>query len=131
MKIINANTNFAKEDVLGLLETMPNKMVDFDRLRQWLDTSIGTEVFNVWMSVQDDKPVGLITAEIVDEIEPTVFIGFCVAHNGETKDLLNHAEAWAKDNDIHKLLFHTHRNPMPFVKKFGFNIRKVEMTKEI
>lgn len=105
-------------------------MVDDARLEQWLNVSIGTEVFNVWIAYEDE-PIGIITAEIVEEFEPTVFIGFCNSKPKATSLLLEKVEEWAKSKDIHKLLFHTQRNPLPFVKKYGFDIRKVEMTKEI
>ena len=133
MKILNANTNQAKDEVWELLEQMPNKMCDYTRLRQWLDTSIGTEVFNVWIAVEGDETVGFITAEIVNEIEPKVYLAFCWGDkkHDAIPELLETAESWAIEQGIRKLLFYTQRNPMPFIKKYGFELRKAELTKEI
>jgi len=132
MRIINANNLKDKEQIKELIAKTnpPNSEQTID---VWLDFNLGTDVFGAWIVYEEDEAVGLVTCEIVEPYDPKAFIAFAYMKSGEKGglEMLVRVEDWAKEKDIHKLLFHTRRSPRAFIKKYGFVLSKSILEKEI
>lgn len=134
MDIINANTQFAKDEIWELIKAMPKaKPVDMDSLKIWLGDNIGTELFNAWIAYKGDETEGFILAEMTLDENPLVYIAFCWVKPGSDvcSKLVERVETWAKENKVRKVIFEVYRNPMPFVKKYGYSIRMAQLEKDV
>lgn len=132
MRIINVNSLKDKEQIKELIAKTnpPNSQQQIDI---WLDFNLGTDVFNAWIAYKEDEAIGLIVCEIVEPFNPKVFIAFNyfkVATKGND-ELLKKVEDWAKERDMHKLVFHTKHNPNTFIKKYDWKLTKTILEKEI
>ncbi len=134
MKIVDANTPYAADEILDLLRPTLPKNVDPATLEVWLRTSLGTDIFGAWISYNGgEKAEGLILCEIIQEEKPKCFVSFTWTENNSTcfPELLNKVEQWAKQKGLNEILAYMHRNPMPMVKKYGFVLRRAEVIKEL
>lgn len=132
MDIINANNLKNKEQIKELiLKTFPPNSEQ--QIGAWLDFNLGTDVFGAWITYEENEPIGFVTCEIVEPYNPKAFIAFAYMKPGKKggQEMLLKIEDWAKEKDIHKLLFHTRRSPRAFVRKYGFTLSKSILEKEI
>lgn len=102
-------------------------------INAWLIFNLGTDLFNAWIAIEKDEPVGMITAEIVNAEGPTTFIAFNYIKAGTAgnEELVQRVEEWAKKMETNKLLFYTKRSPMTFIKKYGFSLVQSVIKKDI
>jgi len=132
MKIVDANTITAKDDILKLLAKIdqPNLLEQLDR---WLRVSLGTDIFGAWLALENDKPVGLITCEIVEPQEPKCFIAFNYVRPGIeiNGELIRKVENWAKEKNIHRLIVYTKQSPQTWIKKHNFTLVRTILEKKI
>jgi len=136
MEIINANQLKYKDEILSLI--LKIKKLDWakEQLNGWLLLNLGTDIFNVWLVVDEDKPVGVLTAEVVEqESDPKVYISFCYVEpklKGSVDRLLSKCEEWAKRINVKKLLVTTtKRNYRGFEKEHSFKLQRSILAKEI
>jgi len=133
VKIINANTLLAKNELLDLISKIKNVSQPRDVIDLWLTTSLGTEMLNAWIAVKDNQTVGMIICEIVEPYDPKVYIDFNWAKPGVkiNGELITKVESWALSRDIHKLIFYTKTSPTTLIKKHGFRLVQSVLDKEI
>ena len=132
MRIINANTLKAKDVLLGMISKTETSHTD-ETIGAWLNFSLGTDLFGAWIAYDEDEPVGMITAEVVNADGISVFIAFNYVKPGVAinQELVQKAEDWAKKMEANKLLFYTKRSPMTFIKKHGFELVQSVLKKDI
>ena len=132
MKIVNANTLKAKDALIGMISKIKTSQKP-DTIDRWLTFSLGTEMFNAWIAFDEEEPIGMITAEIVNAEGATVYIAFNYIKPGQgiNGDLVGKVENWAKKMDVNKLLFYTKTSPATFIKKYGFELVQSVLKKEI
>jgi len=139
MNIINANNEKFKPDLLALLEQMPNKAEEFTPAKYsgWLDKNIGKDSFGFWLAYHQDKPVGLITCEIVDiKKVKNLYVSFWFVESDDKKiagELLECAEKWGNSKGVHRLIGETIRlsGIRTFINKYGLTLEKILFSKEI
>lgn len=132
MKILNANMLSAKDMLMELIAKIETPRT-VDEIKGWLTFNLGTDMFNAWIAIEKDEPVGVITAEIVNAEGPTTYIAFNYmkpATSGN-EELVEKVEEWAKEMDTNKILFYTKRSPMTFIKKYGFSLVQSVLKKDI
>jgi len=131
MRIINANTLSAKDDLMAMIARIKSSRTE-DEINMWLTLSLGTELFNAWIAVEEE-PVGMIMAEIVNAAGPTTYIAFNWFKPGVVgnEELVGRVEDWAKKMETNKMLFYTKRSPQTFIKKYGFELVQSVLKKDI
>ena len=131
MKIINANTLEAKEEILGLLKkSNPNDSQAI--LNEWLTLSLGTEVFGVWLAVNKDKVVGFCVCELQIEDVPIVFVPYVwISDNSAYKLLIEKIENWTKEKEAVKIKLLTNRSFKTLTNKYGYVFVQAALTKEL
>lgn len=138
MRILDANTLTPdiKELLLELISKIEKVEQSPKELKVWLALNLGTDIFGAWIVIDDnEEPVGVLTCEIIEQnIEPRVFISFCWVRPDLDyfSDLLAKCEKWTKEKGIKKMLTYTkRRNWRGLEKKYGFNLQKIILTKEL
>lgn len=122
----------AKETLMELIAKIETPRT-VGEINGWLTFNLGTDMFNAWIAIEKDEPVGVITAEIVNAEGPTTYIAFNYmkpATSGN-EELVEKVEEWAKEMDTNKILFYTKRSPMTFIKKYGFSLVQSVLKKDI
>ncbi len=132
MRIMNANV-FAAKDELSHLIAKINHPRTPQQVNEWLVLNLGTDLFNAWVAYEKDEPVGMIAGEVVEYEGPSVYIAFNWVKPGVgvNKELVQRIEDWAKEMEATKLLFYTRRSPRTFIKKYGFEIVRSVLKKDI
>ncbi|MHC4621506.1 MAG: GNAT family N-acetyltransferase [Planctomycetota bacterium] len=132
MRIVNANTIKAKEDITGLIAKAGAEQSP-EAIDMWLSSFLGTDVFGAWLAFDEkDVPVGLLVCEMIDN-PPAAYISFYYKKPGTTfnGEMMNKAEEWAKGKDLHKLILYCEKSPMTLIKKYGFKLVRHILDKEI
>lgn len=132
MRILNANTLSSKEmlmELIGKIES-PRTVAE---INNWLTLNLGTDLFNAWIAIEKDEPVGMVTAEVVNAEGPTTYIAFNYMRAGTkgNEELVEKVEEWAKKMETTKILFYTKRSPMTFIKSYGFQLVQSVLKKDI
>ncbi len=132
MRILNANTLSAKDQLLEMIDKIDSPQTP-EAIKVWLTLSLGTDLFNAWIAIEKDEPVGMITAEIVNADGPTTYIAFNYFKSGlkGNEELVKRVEDWAKEMETDKILFYTKRSPNTYIKKFGFELVQSVLKKDI
>lgn len=132
MKIINANTLSAKDTLIEIITNIDDSF-DSNTINTWLAFNLGTDLFNAFIAFEDDEPIGMITAEVINAKGPAIYISYNYAKQGYSVygKLLEQIEKWAKGLDIKRLIFYTKKNPSTFIKKFGFSLIRSVLEKDI
>ena len=132
MKILNANSLSAKDTLMELIGKIDTPRTEAE-INGWLTFNLGTDMFNAWIAIEKDEPVGMITAEIVNAEGPTTYIAFNYMKAGTAgnEELVEKVEEWAKKMDTNKILFYTKRSPRTFIKKYGFSLVQSVLRKDI
>lgn len=132
MRILNANSLSSKETLMELIAKIESPRT-VEEIKGWLTLNLGTDLFNAWIAIEKDQPVGMITAEIVNAEGPTTYIAFNYMKAGVAgnEELVQKVEEWAKEMETNKILFYTKRSPMTFIKKFGFQLVQSVLKKDI
>jgi len=121
-----------KEIILDLI----GKIKKVDKSRQeinvWLMVNLGTDIFDAWISFNENRPTGLLTCEIVEQrTDPTGYISFIEPDTDFDSELLSKCEQWAKSIGVKKLMFYMKRNYRGFEKKYKFRLLRTVMVKEL
>ncbi len=132
MRILNANTLSSKDTLMELIGRIETPRTE-EEISGWLTFSLGTDLFNAWIAIEKDEPVGMITAEVVNAEGPTTYIAFNYMKSGVAgnEELVEKVEEWAKEMETDKILFYTKRSPMTFIKKYGFSLVQSVIKKDI
>lgn len=132
MRILNANSLSSKDVLMELIAKIESPRTA-DEINAWLTLNLGTDLFNAWVAIEKDEPVGMITAEVVNAEGPTTYIAFNYMKTGiaGNEKLAEKVEEWAKEMETTKLLFYTKRSPMTFIKKYGFQLVQSVIKKDI
>lgn len=132
MRILNANSLSSKETLMELIAKIESPRT-VEEIKGWLTLNLGTDLFNAWIAIEKDQPVGMITAEIVNAEGPTTYIAFNYMKAGVAgnEELVQKVEEWAKEMETNKILFYTKRSPMTFIKKYGFQLVQSVIKKDI
>jgi hypothetical protein len=129
MNTVNANTLKAKSDILSVIEKLGPTKTKIEN-EEWLDKNLGTDLFGVWMTYDEDEIVGLIIAEAV--MSDSGYIAIEWVKNGlGKKELLDKVEDWAKKLGLAKLIKYTNQNPATYIKKFGWSVWQTVIIKEL
>lgn len=130
--IIDANTLDAKEDILSMLDKIEHKNQDRNFLDGWLTLNLGTDNFGAWIDM-DTEPIGVILAEKVELDGPKCYISFNWYKKGLSgnEKLVERAEQWAKERDLKTMIFYTKRSPVTFIKKYGYELVRAVLKKEL
>ncbi len=132
MRILNANTLSSKDTLMDLIGRIKTPRTN-EEIENWLTFSLGTDLFNAWIAVEKDEPVGMITAEVVSAEGPTTYIAFNYMKVGVSgnEELVQKVEDWAKKMETDKILFYTKRSPRTFIKSYGFELVQSVIKKDI
>ena len=135
MKILDANTFAAKEDLLELIGRIKTVDRTPDELEYWLRSNLATDVFGAWVAQDDDGELaGMVTCELVwNQFKPLCFIPFTWI-DGKADiglELMAKVEEWARERELDKIQMYTRRKPSAFERKYGFKIERIVMSKEI
>ena len=130
--IIDANTTDAKEDILAMLDNIDGKNQDISFLDSWLSLNLGTDNFAAWIDM-DQEPIGVILVEKVELEGPKAYISFNWYKKGKSgnEKLVEKAEQWAKEKELNTMIFYTKRSPNTFIKKYGYELVRAVLKKEL
>lgn len=130
--IIDANTIEAKDDILDMLDKVEYKNQDRDTLDQWLMLNLGTDSFGAWIDMED-VPIGVILTEKIELDGPKAYISFNWYKPGVAgnEKLVEKAEQWARDRELNTMIFYTKRSPQTFIKKYGYELVRAVLKKEL
>ena len=131
MKIVNANHQRPKSQLKSLIRKVDGKTGE-QALDVYLSFNLGTDVFGAWLAYDNDKIVGMIACEMVEPHEPKAYIAYNYVKPGHNAnpELFGAVEGWAKEKDIHKIIFFT-KSPNTYIKKYGFNFVRSVLDKDI
>jgi hypothetical protein len=126
MKIINANTIKAKEDILDLIAANGDRA----SLDNWLTFNLGTDVFGAWLVVKDE-PIGVLLCEINGMQGDQAWISFLILPKGihAYEGLLSKADSWAQEKGIRNFIFYSKNRKT--AERHGFKFITSVFTKEI
>ena len=132
MKVVKANSLSAKDMLMTLISKVGSPRTAAE-ISVWLTMNLGTDLFNAWIAIDNNEPVGVMTAEVVNAEGPTVYIAFNYMKPGTAgnHELVQRVEDWAKAMEVNKLLFYTKRSPVTFIKKYGFELVQSVLKKDI
>lgn len=130
--IINANEIEAKDDILDMLDKIDGKNQDRIFLDQWLSINLGTDNFGAWIDM-DEEPIGVLLVEKVELDGPKAYISFNWYKKGVSgnEKLVEKAEQWARDRELKTMIFYTKRSPQTFIKKYGYELVRAVLKKEL
>jgi hypothetical protein len=132
MTIVNANSIKAKEVLADMISKVGSTQTD-EAINMWLTFGLGTEMFNAWITFDEDEPIGMITAEVVDADGPAVYIAFNWFKSGQAgnENLITKVGEWARELEIKKILYYTKKSPNTFIKKYGFSLVQSVLQKDV
>ena len=130
--IIDANTVEAKKDILDMLDNIESKNQDRDFLDRWLSLNLGTDNFGAWIDM-DEEPIGVLLVEKIELEGPKAYISFNWYKKGlaGNEKLVQKAEEWAKERNLTTMIFYTKRSPNTFIKKYGYELVRAVLKKEL
>lgn len=129
--IIDANSLDAKQDILNLISNLKPEWTE-EQLGQWLSLNLGTDKFGAWIDMEEG-PVGVVLVEEVELSGPKAYISFNWYKKGKSgnEELVKKAEQWAKERDLTTMIFYTKRSPTTFIKKYGYELVRAVLKKEL
>ena len=130
MRIINANTLEAKEELLDILvNAQPTETAEM--LSAWLQTNLGTEVFGAWMAVKEE-PVGFIICEMLWEDTAKTFVPYLWVRDTKAYGpLLDKVEKWAKERNATEIKLFTNKSHRTLVDKYNYVMVRTALKKVV
>ena len=130
MRIINANTLEAKEELLGVIEHA-GPVESKEWLDAWLKTNLGTEVFGAWLAVKDE-PVGFIICEMLWEDTAKTFVPYLWVRDTKAYGpLLDKVEKWAKERNATEIKLFTNKSHRTLVDKYNYVMVRTALKKVV
>jgi len=134
--IVDANAPEAKEDIKNLTQKIKDLDQTPEQMDLWLTMNLGTETFGAWLAIEEDEPVGVLTAELQTNPMFPAFVliqGVYVDPEYPTvcQELVDAVSKWAGKNKVEKLYFATRRKPKGFTRKYGFEQERILLSKVV
>lgn len=106
-----------------------------DEIYQYLVDKLPQEDFSVWLAAQADKPVGIVAVELFDDPRvgraANIAYAWVMPGSNAAANLYEVVEQWARNAGARALTMITSRNPLPFIRRYGFYIQKTFLAKEL